>query len=189
MSGGAELFALALARLEWTRAWQLTFSGQPDEARRISEHAIGEFEAAEDDFYLALASGAIAGLAMMERDIPTAVRYGLRSVAANRAIGDLASITLFLRSAVGLFMVAGEVEAAATVLGAFEAHCRRYGIKPPLDAAQFLGLGGPTDDLVAVLAEPKLHAAHAHGEAMTTDAVLEYLFEQAAALAPEPLRP
>ena len=182
--------ALALARLEWTRSWQLAFSGHPDEARRVSEHALSEFEAAGDDFYLALASGALGGLAMIERDIPTAVRYGLRSVAANRAIGDLASITLFLRSAASLFMIAGDSEAAATVLGAFEGHCRRYGIKPPLDPDQFLGLGGPTDDLLAMaLAEPKLHAAQAHGEAMTTDAVLEYLFEKAAALAPEPLRP
>jgi tetratricopeptide (TPR) repeat protein len=180
---------LALARLEWTRSWQLAFGGQPDEARRITERALGEFETADDDFYLALAAASLGGLAMMERDIPTAVRYGLRSVAANRAIGDLASITLFLRSAASLFMITGHSEAAATVLGAFEGHCRRYGIKPPLDPDQFLGLGGPADDLLAAMIEPELQAAHAHGEAMTTDAVLEYLFEQAARLTPEPPRP
>ena len=53
----------------------------------------------------------------------------------------------------------------------------------------FLALGGPLDELLAALEQPELAAARAHGESMSTDAVLDYMFEQAAELIPEPARP
>ena len=53
----------------------------------------------------------------------------------------------------------------------------------------FLALGGPLDELLAALEQPELAAARAHGESMSTDAVVDYMFEQAAELTPEPARP
>jgi hypothetical protein len=53
----------------------------------------------------------------------------------------------------------------------------------------FMALGGPLEELFAVLEQPELAAAKAHGEAMSTDAVVEYMLEHANDLAPEPLRP
>ena len=123
-----------------------------------------EFERAEDDFYIAMVSAAMGGIALMERDVPTAVRLGLRSLQANQAMGDVASITLTLRAAAALWAIAGRLEEAATVLGAFEGHCRRYGVRPPMNPDAFLALGGPLDELLAALEQPELAAARAHGE-------------------------
>ncbi len=148
-----------------------------------------EFERAEDDFYIAMVSAAMGGIALMERDVPTAVRLGLRSLQANQAMGDVASITLTLRAAAALWAIAGRPEEAATLLGAFEGHCRRYGVRPPMNPDSFLALGGPLDELLAALEQPELAAARAHGESMSTDAVLDYMFEHAAELISEPARP
>ena len=180
---------LQLARLTWTTAYPLAFAGQGDEARAIILETLVEFERAEDDFYIAMVSAAMGGIALMERDIPTAVRLGLRSLQANQAMGDVATITLTLRAAAALWAVAGRLEEAATVLGAFEGHCRRYGVRPPMNPDVFLALGGPLDELLAALEQPELAAARAHGESMSTDAILDYMFEHAAELISEPARP
>ncbi len=124
---------LQLARLTWTTAYPLAFAGRSDEARAIIAGTLVEFERAEDDFYIAMVTAAMGGIALMERDMPTAVRLGLRSLQANQAMGDVATITLTLRAAAALWAVAGRLEEAATVLGAFEGHCRRYGVRPPMN--------------------------------------------------------
>jgi hypothetical protein len=136
-----------------------------------------------------MVTAAIGGIALMEGDVPTAVRLGLRSLQANQAMGDVATITLTLRAAAALWSIAGRLEEAATVLGAFEGHCRRYGVRPPMNPDAFLAMGGPLDELIAALERPELAAARAHGETMSTDAVLEYMFEHAAELISEPARP
>jgi predicted ATPase/class 3 adenylate cyclase len=178
-----------LARLSWTAAYPLAFVGQVDAARQIIDEALVVFEREEDDFYIALVAGAMGGIALMERDVPTALRDGVRSLQANQSMGDVASITLMLRAAAAAWMLAGSPEIGATLIGAYEGHCRRYGVRPPMNPDTFLALGGPLDELFAALEQPELAAARAHGEAMSTDAVLDYLFEQAKVLAAEPARP
>jgi predicted ATPase/class 3 adenylate cyclase len=180
---------LQLARLTWTAAYPLAFAGQSDEARAIILETLVEFEREQDDFYIAMVSAAMGGIALMERDVPTAVRLGLRGLQANQAMGDVASITLTLRAAAALWAVAGRPVEAATLLGAFEGHCQRYGVSPPMNPDSFLALGGPLDELLAALEQPELAAARAHGESMSTDAVLDYIFEHAAELTSEPARP
>jgi predicted ATPase/class 3 adenylate cyclase len=180
---------MRLARVSWTAAYPLAFGGQIDVARKIIDDALVVFEREEDEFYIALVAGAMGGIAIMERDMPAAVQYGLRSLRANQAMGDVASITLLLRAAAATWMLGGQPEAGATLLGAFEGHCRRYGVRPPMNPDTFMALGGPLEELFAVLEQPELAAAKAHGEAMSTDAVVEYMLEHANDLAPEPLRP
>ena len=96
---------LRLARLTWTTAYPLAFAGKSEEARAVIAGTLEEFERAEDDFYIALVSAAMGGIALMERDVPTAVRLGLRSLQANQAMGDVASITLTLRAAAALWAI------------------------------------------------------------------------------------
>ena len=180
---------MRLARLSWTAAYPLAFAGQIAAARQIIDEALVVFEREEDDFYIALVAGAMGGIALMERDIPTAVEYGVRSLQANQSMGDVASITLMLRAAAAAWTLAGSLEVGATLVGAFEGHCRRYGVRPPMNPDTFIALGGPLDELFAALEQPELAAARAHGEAMSTDAVVDFMFEQAAVLASEPVRP
>ena len=180
---------LQVARLTWTSAYPLAFAGHSEEAQAVILGTLVEFERAEDDFYIAMVSAAMGGIALMERDVPNAVRLGLRSLQANQAMGDVASITLTLRAAAALWAIAGQREEAATVLGAFEGHCHRFGVGPPMNPDSFLALGGPLDELLAALEDPELAAARAHGESMSTDAVLNYIYERAAELISEPARP
>jgi predicted ATPase/class 3 adenylate cyclase len=180
---------MRLARLSWTAAYPLAFAGQIAAARQLIDEALVVFEREEDDFYIALVAGAMGGIALMERDIPTAVEYGVRSLQANQSMGDVASITLMLRAAAAAWTLAGSPEIGATLIGAFEGHCRRYGVRPPMNPDSFLALGGPLDELFAALEQPELAAARAHGEAMSTDAVVDYVFAQAAVLASKPVRP
>ena len=174
------------ARVSWTAAYPLAFTGQVDEAERIMTEALVVFERAEDDFYIALVTASLGGIALMRRDLPTAIRYGLRSVQANQAMGDVASITLTLRAAAALFSIAGRHEIGATLIGAYEGHCHRYGVRPPMNPDAFLALGGPLDELFALLEQPELAAAKARGEAMSTDAVIDYMLANAADLTSEP---
>ena len=177
-----------LARLTWTSSYPLAFTGHIDEARQVITETLVVFEREEDEFYIALVSAAMGGIALMERDIPTAIRFGLRSVQANQAMGDMASITLMLRAAAAAWMIAGRAEDAAMLLGAFEGHCRRYGVRPPMNPDSFLALGGPLDELFAALEQPALASARARGEAMSTDAVIDFMVEHAADLTSEPTR-
>ena len=180
---------LQLARLTWTSAYPLAFAGHSDEAKAIILETLVEFERAEDDFYIAMVSAAMGGIALMERDVPTAVRLGLRSLQANQAMGDVASITLRCARLPPCGRSQDKPDVGATLLGAYEGHCRRYGVRPPMNPDSFLALGGPLDELLAALEQPELAAARAHGESMSTDAVVDYMFEQAAELTPEPARP
>jgi len=173
---------LALARLEFTKAYTVSFQGGNDEARAMIAETLRTFEREGDEFYIALAGTALGGIALMERDVPTAIRIGLRGLQSNWIMGDVASITLTLRAAAALWMMAGRPEQAATMFGAFEGHRRRYGVAPPMDPDLYMGLAGSTEELLAVLDRPEFQAARARGEAMSTDAVIAYLFEQASEL-------
>jgi hypothetical protein len=173
---------LALARLEFTKAYTVSFQGRNDEARAMIAETLRTFERKGDEFYIALAGTALGGIALMESDVPTAIRFGLRGLQSNWIMGDVASITLTLRAAAALWMMAGQPEQAATMFGAFEGHRRRYGVAPPMDPDLYMGLAGSTEELLAVLDRPEFQAARARGEAMSTDAVMAYLFEQATEL-------
>jgi predicted ATPase/class 3 adenylate cyclase len=173
---------LALARVEFTKAYAVSFQGHNDEARALIADTLRVFERAGDEFYIALAGTALGGIALMERDVPTAIQIGLRGLQSNWIMGDVASITLTLRAAAALWMMAGRPEQAATMFGAFEGHRRRYGVAPPMDPDLYMGLAGSTEELLAVLDRPEFQAARARGEAMSTDAVMAYLFDEAAEL-------
>jgi hypothetical protein len=170
---------VALARVEWATAYPLMAVGRYAEAGEIIRQALPRFEKNDDVFYVALASGALGAVALANRDLPGAINLGLLSLGASYEIRDVASITLLLRSAAFLLVLAQRPDAAATVLGAHEAHCRRYGVKPPVDPESWLHVLGQAGELLAGLDRPELREARLRGEAMTTDGVVAYLFEVA----------
>ena len=62
------------------------------------------------------------------------------------------------------------------------------GLPTEQDLDIFVALGGPLDELLAALEQPELAAARAHGEAMSTDAVIDFMLTHAAELTAEPAR-
>jgi hypothetical protein len=152
-------------------------AGRYEEAGAVIRQALPRFEKNDDVFYVALASGALSAVALANRDLPAAVKLGLLSLGSSYEIRDVASITLLLRSAAFLLVLAGRPDVAATVLGAHEAHCRRYGVQPPVDPESWLSVLGQAGNLLAGLDRPELREARLRGEAMTTDGVVAYIFE------------
>jgi predicted ATPase/class 3 adenylate cyclase len=168
---------VGLARVEWAAGYPLMRSGRYEEAGVLIREALPRFEKNGDVFYVALASGALAAVALANRDLPTAIEKGILSLRSSYEIRDVASITLLLRSAAFLLILARRPDAAATVMGAYEAHCRRYGIKPPVDPESWLHVLGQAGELIATLERPELHEDRLRGEAMTTDGVVAYILD------------
>jgi hypothetical protein len=153
-------------------------AGRYEEAGVVIREALPRFEKNDDVFYVALASGALAAVALAEQDLASAINLGLLSLRSSYEIRDVASITLLLRSAAFLLILAERPEDAATVLGAYESHCRRYGIRPPVDPESWLHVLGQAKELLAALDRPEFREARLRGEAMTTDAVVAFMLER-----------
>ncbi|MGH7186349.1 MAG: hypothetical protein ACREIB_08770 [Pseudomonadota bacterium] len=136
-------------------------------------------EALGDEYYIALASTALGGIAFMKGDLDGAVELGVRGFLASHAMGDVASVTLGLQAAAALMYVAGLPAEAATIEAAYEAHGRRYGVQPPLDVDDWLGLGSVGE---AIRADMEREAFQEHvrlGPSMSTDGVIEFLVREA----------
>ena len=66
------------------------------------------------------------------------------------------------------------------MFGAFEGQCRRHGYSPPFNMEELLGLDFTLDDLVAELTGDAFRDERQRGEALSIEAVVDFL-EQAAA--------
>jgi predicted ATPase/class 3 adenylate cyclase len=168
------------ARLAFTEGYALMYVGHVDEARLMVTSSLAEFERLGDEFYVALAATAIGGIAMTQRDYPSAIRLGVLGLRAQHAMDDMASITLGLRAAAVAWYVVGETADAAVLHGAFESLCRRHGFGQPLDVEAWMNLGIDIEDAVAELRSDAYGAERQRGEAMTIDAALAFLEERAA---------
>ena len=169
----------SLTRLSWTAGYALMAQGQYAEAERLARETLARSVALEDDYYIALAATASAGIAVVKGDLDEAFAQGLRGLQANHAMGDIASLTLSLRSAALLLFIAGVPGDAAIVLAAYEAQRSRYGIQPPLDVESWLGIGNLVDDMEASASSGAFAEEARRGAQMSTDGVVEFLSTEA----------
>lgn len=116
-------------------------------------------------------------------NINESLRWGLASLHAHHAMGDVASPTIALRFAAILLHVAGKAPEAVTVAAAYEALCDRYGVQPP---ANFENV---TPGLAGADVEFDVHRypeAAARGAEMTLDETIDFITRACADLiAPE----
>jgi hypothetical protein len=172
----------SLARLEWSASYALVNRGEFEAGYRLSIESLARFERNDDEFYVALAAAALAGLELVSGNVPASFRLGLRSLQSNIQMGDTASATLMLRSAALVLLLMGRPVDAVTVAAAHEAHSRRYGYRPPLDMEGWLGLAPIAEQLAQVMASPEMAAALARGADMTMSevaALMEHVERQA----------
>ncbi len=125
----------ATARVDWTGGFALLGSGQPEAARDLMLGLLPVFESFDDEFYVAMTSFAIAGIALQLGALDEAAAWGMRSLLSQYTMGDLASFTLGLRGVSLLCIALGHPGEAALINSAFEGLCRRYGIRPPRNPA------------------------------------------------------
>jgi hypothetical protein len=155
--------------------------GQYAEAEQVARETLARSEAFDDEYYLALAATAGAGIALVKGDLDRAFTEGVRALQSNYAMGDIASLTLSLESAAMMLFIAGLPGDATTVHAAYEAQRRRYGVQPPLDVESWLGLGSVIDDMRAAATSGAYAEEARRGAQMTTEGVLEFLSTEAAA--------
>jgi hypothetical protein len=167
------------ARLDWSGVYILLAQGRTAEAEEIARETLPKSEALGDEFYVALASTGLGGMALMNGDLDGALDLGMRGFLASHAMGDVPSITLGLEAAAALMYLAGLPGDAVTMEAAYDAHCRRYGVQPPLDVDDWLGLGSVVEAIRGDMGRAEFAEQVRLGSSMTTDGVLEFLVREA----------
>jgi predicted ATPase len=159
------------ARLRFTELNRRLERGEPGVENAMRE-SLATFHQLGDTWYEALILGTLAWMAAGAGNIHDSLRWGLASLHAHQAMGDVASPTIGLRFAAILLHLAGKAPEAVTIAAAYDALCDRYGVQPP---AQFEdvtpGLAGKGLDLDA----GRYPEAAARGAEMTLDEVIDFI--------------
>jgi predicted ATPase/class 3 adenylate cyclase len=138
----------------------------------------------DDAIYVAIAGGSLAWTAYMAGDPVEASRWALETVLELYRLRDVAGATISLPSAAIAAMELGRVEEAAVVMGAFDALCERYGVRPPIGLAEMIGRAEPTAQLADLLTPEVLAAATARGHRMSLDEAVAIAVDLLAELPP-----
>jgi tetratricopeptide (TPR) repeat protein len=168
-----------LTRLTWSGGYILMAQGRIAEAEQIARDTLPRSEALGDEFYIALAATALGGIAFAKGDLDGALDLGLRGLLASHAMGDVASITLGLEAAAAFMSIVGLPADAVTIDAAYQSHCQRYGVRPPLDVDDWLGLGPVINEIRTAAASGAFDEEARLGASMTTDGVVEFLVREA----------
>jgi hypothetical protein len=162
--------------------------GDPAAAYAIISAQVGRYREHDDVFYLGLAIGVLAGLAMVLGRPREGVLSAIEGVEVSRMLGDVASLAIGL----GNFAIIGELlgrdDVAVTIDAAFNALCDRYGVRPPGGLGLLPGVPESGANARARLGEEAAARAAAVGRAMTLDEALDYsvaLMRAAAEVLPE----
>jgi hypothetical protein len=167
--------ARGVARVEWSQGTLLLIGGRPAEARPIFESTMVRFEALGDPMYHAMAMGSLAWFEFARGDFDAARRWAIQSLVKLHALRDVASTTITLQEAVVMAIEAGRFEAAATLTGAFEGLCERFGVRPPIPLQQIINTSRPADRLAAALETEQLAALVARGRRMSLDEAVAFV--------------
>jgi predicted ATPase/class 3 adenylate cyclase len=157
------------ARLEWTRLNLALARGESGLEDRMLA-ARRRFEALGDDWYVSLTLGTLAWSALARGDFHNALRWWLGSLNMSHTMGDIATVTVGFRAAAIVVGQLGMLREAITILGAFEALCARYGVRPP---ALFEEITPGLEVLPIGLEDDP--GATARGAAMSFDEAVDYV--------------
>jgi predicted ATPase/class 3 adenylate cyclase len=157
------------ARLEWTRLNLAMARGESGLEDRVLA-AQRRFEVLGDDWYVALTLGMLAWSALARGDFHNALRWWLGSLSMSHTMGDIATVTIGFRAAAIVVGQMGMLREAITILGAFEALCARYGVRPPAFFEEIT----PGLDVLPIGLEDDPEAA-ARGAAMSFDEAVDYV--------------
>lgn len=168
-----------LTRVIWSAGYAHMALGQIAEAEQIARDTLPRSEALGDEYYIALASTVLGGIAFMKGDLDGAADLGMRGALASHAMGDVASVTLSLQASAALLYVAGMPGDAVTLEAAYKSHGRRYGVQPPIDVDGWLGLGSVIEAIRTDMEKDEFAEQVRLGSSMTSEGVLEFLVQEA----------
>jgi hypothetical protein len=120
-------------------------------------------------------------------EIALAIRYAIDGLLESHAMRDLGTTTISLHIGVLVAVMTGRFEDAAEMIGAFEASCERYGVRPPAALSTFIEVSDPFGATREALSADAYAAAYERGARLSLDeavAKVAELGEAAAVMAP-----
>jgi predicted ATPase/class 3 adenylate cyclase len=165
----------SLARTLWVRSNLMLAAGRPVEAQRLMLEAVPRYRALGDlPYEMQAAIGLLLG-GLLFGDRKIAAEWFPASLALAKELGDLAAIAIGLPSfAVAALEFAGP-SMAATLLGAYDEMCRRYGMQMPLRLEQVISMLEPRERARAALSPADFEAALEVGRALSVGEVYALL--------------
>jgi tetratricopeptide (TPR) repeat protein len=133
----------AATRASWSRGILAMGNGRPDEAASNMRRAIVEAERTDDRQYHAMSVASLGWAHFAMGDFPTAIRLAIDALVESHAMRDIATTTISLHIGVLAATMLGRFEDSAELIGAFEAACERYGVRPPLALTEFIAIHDP----------------------------------------------
>jgi predicted ATPase/class 3 adenylate cyclase len=162
-----------VARASWGRGILAMSHGDFARAAALLEEQLEVFDRLDDRQYHAMSAASLAWAAFAFGNIRTAARLAVDSLVETRDMLDLGTTTISLHIGVLLGALIGQFEEAATIHGAFDALCDRYGVRPPAALETFVG-GTDAFRLTMEGIDSGAHAAaYERGRRMTLDEALD----------------
>jgi predicted ATPase/class 3 adenylate cyclase len=166
---------IGVNRVDWGFSNMLQMQGDTEGSIRELGRVLARAEVLGDPAYVALAAGSLAWIAFAEGDAERARPWALRSMRTYYAIRDFASTAISLPVGARMALASGRPRDAATVMGAFEGLCERFGVRPPLGLSSIISDAEPLERTRAVLDDAALADAVERGRRMSLAEAMELI--------------
>jgi hypothetical protein len=147
------------------------------EAIPLLEEAVMRLHALGDTAGEAQTAGSLAMASFDLGDATAAARWLLTGLMATHADGNFPGVIVGLPFIAMTVFRMGETASAATILGAFEALSRRYGIRQPGTLEEALETRDPPDQVRLALDAATYDEAFSRGTTMSVDEAFEFVME------------
>jgi predicted ATPase/class 3 adenylate cyclase len=179
----------SLLMLEWSEMLVASMWDDSDARAKAADALASRLEALGSGWHTAMALATRMQAALIIGDVLSAGSMGIRALRLALDTRDFGPATFGIEALGAGLASAGDQEGAAVTLGAIRRTWLRYGIRPP---RPFWELSDSPDPMLAIedaLGAERLAAATARGEAMTDEALVDFLesaFERLHSEAPVP---
>lgn len=167
---------IGINRTAWGMA-NLTMMREPRDAIPDLERLLRRAEELGDAPWVPLFTGNLAWASFAIGDDATAGRWAMRSMRGYYAIRDVASTTISLPAGALTAIGLDRPTDAATLLGAFQGLCERYGVRPPLGLETIIRKASPLERAQAALDPVEFATAFERGRRMTLAEAMELIAE------------
>ena len=173
--------AIGETRAGWARGIIAMDKGRPQEAATYMRQAMVDFDRTDDRQYHAMSVGSLGWALFAMGDTQAATREAIRGLIESHAMRDIATTTISLHVGVLAAATAGRHEDAAELIGAFDASCERYGVRPPAGLDRFVGSSSPFTRIRDALPPDVYEAAYERGRRLSLDEAVAKVAEIGAA--------
>lgn len=172
----------AATRAAWARGILAMADGRPEEAAAYMREAMVQADRYDDRQYHAMSTASLGWATFYLGDIPTAIHLAIEGLVESHAMRDIATTTISLHIGVLAAVLAERFEDAAEFVGAFEASCERYGVRPPASLDTFISTHDPFGATRDALPPDVYQAAFERGRRLTLDEAVAKVAELGASI-------